>query len=187
MSSTKFVFYGPIRKTRWLPGLWLAETVSTSPLKPLNGIQWNLTGSKISMSSNKFVFYGSIGITRWPPGVWLAETFLTSLEPLNRIQWNLAGSKISTSSTKFVFCGPIEKSRWSSLPLIGWDIFDFSSETAVWNSTNLTGSKISCTQVHVMWPLGPLVYETLSLLFEKLWQKLKFFKSMSKVKVKFIG
>ena len=33
------------------PGLWLAETFSTSPLKPLNGIQRNLTGSKISMSS----------------------------------------------------------------------------------------------------------------------------------------
>ena len=29
------------------PGLWLAETFSTSPLKPLEGIQRNLTGSKI--------------------------------------------------------------------------------------------------------------------------------------------
>ena len=32
-------------------GLWLAETFSTSSLKPLNGIQRNLTGSKISTSS----------------------------------------------------------------------------------------------------------------------------------------
>ena len=72
------------------PGLWLAETFSTSPLKPLNGIQRNLTGSKISTSSTKFVFFGSIGKTRWPP--------------------------------------------W---PLIGWDIFDFSSETAEQNSTKL--------------------------------------------------
>ena len=39
------------------PGLWLAETFSTSPLKPLNGIQRNFTGSKISMSSTKFVFF----------------------------------------------------------------------------------------------------------------------------------
>ena len=48
-------------------GLWLAETFSTSPLKPLNGIQRNLTGNKISTSSTKFVFFGPIGKTRWPP------------------------------------------------------------------------------------------------------------------------
>ena len=49
------------------PGLWLAETFSTSPLKPLNRIQQNLIGWKISLSSTKFVFFGSIGKTRWPP------------------------------------------------------------------------------------------------------------------------
>ena len=217
------------------PGLWLAETFSTSSLKPLNRIQRNLTGSKISMPSTKFVFFGPIGKTIWPPqpligwdifdfssesteqnstkldrkqdlnalylvcvfradrknkmaalasdwlrhfrlllwnrwtefnetwqearsqcplpslcfsgrsekqdgrpGLWLAETFLTSpLKPLNRIQRNLTGSKISTPSTKFVFFGPIEKTRWPPQPLIGWDIFDFSVETAERNSTNL--------------------------------------------------
>ena len=72
------------------------------------------------------------------PGLWLAETFSTSsLKPLNGIQPNLTGSKISTSSTKFVFFGPIGKTRWPPWPLIGWDIFDFSSETAEWNSTKL--------------------------------------------------
>ena len=72
------------------------------------------------------------------PGLWLAETFSTSpLKPLNGIQWNLTGSKISTSSTKFVFFGGIGKSRWPPRSLIGWDIFDFSSETAEWNSTKL--------------------------------------------------
>ena len=29
------------------------------------------------------------------------------------------------------------KTRWLPWPLIGWDIFDFSSETAEWNSTKL--------------------------------------------------
>ena len=228
-------FWGRSEKQDGRPGLWLAETFSTSPLKPLNGIQWNLTGSKISMSSTKFVFFGPIGKTRWPPwpligwdifdfsaettewnspkldrkqdlkalyqvcvfqadrknkmaalasdwlrhfqllrwnrwmkfnetwqearsqrplpslcfsgrsekqdgrpGLWLAETFSTStLKLLNRIQRNLTGSKISMSSTKFVFFGPIEKTRWPPWPLTGWDIFDFSSETAEWNSTNL--------------------------------------------------
>ena len=83
-------FSGRSEKEDGRPGLWLAETFSTSPMKPLNGIQRNLTGSKISMSSIKFVFFGPIGKTRWPP--------------------------------------------W---PLIGWDIFDFSSETAKLNSTKL--------------------------------------------------
>ena len=72
------------------------------------------------------------------PGLWLAETFSTSpLKPLNGIQQNFIGSKISTSSTKFVFFGPIGKTRWPPWPLIGWDIFDFSSETVERNLTKL--------------------------------------------------
>ena len=39
------------------PGCWYAETFSTSPLKPLNGIQRNWTGNKILASSTKFVFF----------------------------------------------------------------------------------------------------------------------------------
>ena len=70
-------------------------------------------------------------------GLWLAETFSTSLKPLNGVQWNLTGRKISTSSSKFVFFRPIGKTRWQPWPLIGWDIFDFSSETAERNSTKL--------------------------------------------------
>ena len=226
-------FSGRSEKQDGRPGLWLVETFSTSPLKPLNGIQLNFTGSKISTSSTMFVFFGPIGKTRWPswpligwdipdfssetvernstklyrkqdlnvlyhvcvfradwknkmavlasdwlrhsrlllwnrwtefnetyqegrsqrplpslcfsgrfekqdghPGLWLAETFSTSpLKPLNRIQRNLTGSKISMSSTKFVFFGPIGKIRWPPWPLIGWDIFYFSSETAEGNST----------------------------------------------------
>ena len=72
------------------------------------------------------------------PGLWLAETFSTSpLKGLNGIQRNLTGSKISTPSTKFVFFGPIGKTRWPPWRLIGWDIFDFSSETAERNSRKL--------------------------------------------------
>ena len=43
------------------------------------------------------------------------------------------------SSTKFVFFGLIRKTktRWPPWPLIGWDIFDFSSQTAEQNSTKL--------------------------------------------------
>ena len=180
-------FLGRSEKQDGRPGLWLAETFSTSPLTPMNGIQLILTGSKISTSSTKFVFFEPIGKTRWPPwpligwdifdfssetaernstkldrkqdlnvlyqvcifsgqsekqdgrpGLWLAETFSTfPLKPMNGVQRNLTGSNISTSSTKFVFFGPIGKTRWPSWPLIGWDIFDFSSETDERNSTKL--------------------------------------------------
>ena len=60
-SSTKFVWFlfRLIGKTRSPPGLWLAETFSTSPLNPLNGIKRNLTG--ISAFSTKCVFV-------WPTG-----------------------------------------------------------------------------------------------------------------------
>ena len=257
-------FSGRSEKQDGRPGLWLAETFSTSPLKPLNGIQRNLTGSKISTSSTKFVFFGPIGITRWPPwpligwdifdfssetaeqnstkldrkqdlnvlyqvcvfradpknkmatlasdwlrhfqlllwnrwtefnetwqearsqrplpslcfsgrsekqdgrpGLWLFETFSTSpLKPLNEIQRNLTGSKISTSSTKFVFFGPIGKTRWPPWPLIGWDIFDFSSVTAERNSSKLDRKKISKSSTKFVffgpigktrWPPWPLI------------------------------
>ena len=158
---------------------WLRH-FGTSSLKPLNGIQRNLTGSKISMSSTKFVSFGPIRKTRWPPlpliGWDILDFFSETAEQnsmklyreqdlnvlyqvcffradrknkmaapvsdwLRHFQlllWNRwtefnktwTGSKISTSSTKFVFFGPIGKTRWPPQPLIGWDIFDFFSETA---------------------------------------------------------
>ena len=53
-------FSARLEKQDGRPGLWLAETFSTFPLKPLNRFQQNLTGSKISKSSTKFVFFGLI-------------------------------------------------------------------------------------------------------------------------------
>ena len=127
-------FLGWSEKKDDRPCLWLAETFSTSSVKPLNGIQRNLTGSKFSMSSTKFVFFsGRWEIQDGDPGLWLAETFSTSLKLLNSIQRSLTGCKISMSFTKFVFCGPIGKTRWPPWPLIGWNIFHFS-ETAERNS-----------------------------------------------------
>ena len=71
-------FFGPIGKPRWPP--WpLAETFSTSCLKPLNGIQRNLTGSKISTSSTKCcLFFGWSENKNGRPGIWLSEIFSTS-------------------------------------------------------------------------------------------------------------
>ena len=72
-----------------------------------------------------------------PSVVNFSHIWLLLWKPLNGIQRNLTASKISTSSTKFVFFGPIRKTRWPPWPLIGWDIFDFSSETAERISTKL--------------------------------------------------
>ena len=88
------------------PVLWLAETFSTSPMKPMNGIQRNLTESKFLTSSTKFVFFGLIQKKAALASDWLRHILTFPLKPLNGIQRNLTGSKILTSSTKFVFFGP---------------------------------------------------------------------------------
>ena len=79
-------FSGWSEKQDGRPGLWLAETFSTSPLKPQNGIQRNLTGSKISMSSTKFVFFGPIGKTRWPPWPLIGWDILDFFS--ETVEWN---------------------------------------------------------------------------------------------------
>ena len=106
----------------------------------LNGIQRNLTGSKIATSSTKLCgfFFGRSEKRDGRPDVWFAETFSNSpLKPLIGIQRKLTGSKIATSSTNFVFFGPIRKLRWPLWPLIGRGIVDFTYENAERNSTKL--------------------------------------------------
>ena len=76
---TSLCFSGQSEKQDGRPGLWLVETFSTSSLKQLKGIQWNLTGSKTSTSSSKFVFNGSIEKQDGGPGLWFAEAFSTWL------------------------------------------------------------------------------------------------------------
>ena len=124
-------FSGRSEKQDGRPGFWLAKTFSTSPLKPLNRIQWNLIGSKISTPSTKFVFFGPIGKNKMAAlaSDWLRH-FDFSCETVKGIRWNLIGSKISTPSTKFVFFRWFGKTKWPPWPLICWGIFNFSSETA---------------------------------------------------------
>ena len=134
-SSTKFVFFGPIGKTR-LPALisvWLRH---------FRLLLWNLwtefnetgqeAGSQHPLLS--LCFWGRTEKQDDRPCLWLAETFPTSLKPLNGIQRYLTGSRISISSTKFVFfrqnCSPCRSVK-----------------------------KVThCTQVHDMWRFGPRVY-----------------------------
>ena len=105
MPSTTFLFFRPIgKKQNGRPGLWLAETFSTSPLKPLKGIRRNLIGSKISTPFTKFVFVRWIGKTKWPPGLWFVETFSTfPLKPLNEFNktWQEARSQHPLPGLRF--------------------------------------------------------------------------------------
>ena len=131
-------FSGRSEKQDGCPGLWLAETFLTSPLKPLNWIQRNSTGSKVSTSSTKFVFFKPICKTRWPPWPLIgwdildfsSETTEQNLTKLDRKQ------DLNVLYQACVFRAN-RKIRWPPWPLIGWDIFDFSSETTERNSTKL--------------------------------------------------
>ena len=131
-------FSGRSKKQNGRPGLWLAETFSTSPLKPLNGMQRNLTGSKISKPSTKFVFFGPIGKTRWlfcPLIGW--DIFDFSSETAEQNSTKLDRKQDHNALYQVCVFRPIGKTRWPPWPLIGRDIFDFSSETAELNSKKL--------------------------------------------------
>ena len=186
-SSTKFVFFGPIRKTRWLPWPligWVifdfsSKTAEQNSMKLDRKQDLNILylvcvfradqkNKMAALTSDWLRHFRLLLWHRWTefnetwkearsqrplpslcfsgkwekqdgrPSLWLADTFSTSLlKQLNGIQRNLTGNKISTSCTKFVFFGQMRKTRWPPLPLIGRDIFYFSSETAEWNSTKL--------------------------------------------------
>ena len=179
-------FSGRREKQDGRPGLWLAETFLTSPLKLLNGIQGNLTGSKISRPLPSLCFSGRWEKQDGRPGLWFAETFSTSLlKPLNGIEtWQEARSQ-PLLPIKFVFFGPIGKQD-GHLGLWLAKIFSTSPLKPLNGiQRNSTGSKIStsstkfvffgpiskqkcppwpilkkvahCAQVHDMWPFGPLV------------------------------
>ena len=178
---------GPIEKQDGRPSLWLAETFSTFPLKPMNGIQRNLTGSKISPFLPSLCFLGRSEKQ-------MAALAFDWLRDFRLLLWNRYGiqrnltKEISTSSSKLVFFGSIRKTKWPPwIPLIGWEIVDFSSIKPLTGiQRNLTGdlnvlfqvsvfpaaqkNKMAalsdsyiryidhmCTQVHDMWPFGPLV------------------------------
>ena len=184
------MFFGPIGKTRWPPGLWLAEIFSTSSLKPLNGIQGNLTGSKISTSSTRLAFLRAYQKNKIAAlsSDWLRHFWLLLWNHWTEFNetWQKASSQRPLPSLCF---SGLSKKRYGRPGLwLAETYFDFSSETAEWNSAKLDrkqglnvlcqvcvfraekwikiatlanpSKKVAhCTQVHVMGPFGPLVYE----------------------------
>ena len=131
-------FSGRSEKQDGRPGLWLAETFSTSPLKPLNGNERNLTGSKISTPSTKFVFFGPIGKTRWPPWPLIGwDIFDFSSETPEPNSMKLDRKQDLKALYQVCVFRADRKNKMAAWPLIGWDIFDFSVETAERNSMKL--------------------------------------------------
>ena len=134
-------FSGRSKKQDGRPGLWLAETFSTSPLKPLNRIQPNLTENKISTSSTKFVFFGPIGKNKMAA---LASDWLRHLRLLLWNHW-----------TEFNETWQEARSQ-CPLPSL---CFSGGSEKQDGRPGQSAKKVAHCTQVHVMWPFGPLVFK----------------------------
>ena len=143
MYSTKFVFFRWSDKQdhhQWVPRPLIGLENFDFSSELLNWIWLNLTGSKISTSSTKFVFlaYWKF-MSRWLPR---RLSWLRLFRRLLRNPWmefnEIWLKAISLSLLpNLSFFWPIRKPRWPPRPLIGQDIFDFSSETAEWNSMKL--------------------------------------------------
>ena len=123
-------FSGRLENQDSCPVLWLAETFSIfffanaekNSIKP---------DARFQRPLQDLGFLGRLEIPDGRPGLWSAETFFTFPQnPKNGSLRNLTKSKISTSFTKFGFFLPISNPRRPPWPLIGWDMFDFFSETA---------------------------------------------------------
>ena len=182
-------FLGRSEKQDGRPGLWLAETFSTSSLKLLNGIQRNLTGSKISTSSTKFVFFGPIGKTRWPPWSligWVIFDFSSETAEYNSTELDRK-EDLNVLYQVCVF-GADRKNKMAALTpdwlrhfRLLWNCWTEFNETwqearsqhllpslcfsGQWVNKNFclgwSVKKVAhCTQVHDMWPFGPLVFQT---------------------------
>ena len=193
-------FSGRSEKRDGCPGLWSAVTFSTSFLKPLNGIQLYQVCVFWADRKNKIAALASDWLRHFWLLLWNRWTEFNET-------WQEARSQCPLPS--LCFSGPVGKTRWLPWPLIGWDIFDFSSEMTEWNSTKLdrkqdlnilyqvcifranlhlppicidnwaeilnltkankknkmasladSSKKVAhCTQVHDIWPFGPLVCE----------------------------
>ena len=132
-------FFGPIGKTGWPP--W-----------PLIG--WDIfdfssetaerNSSKLVRKQDLNVFY-QVRVFRADRKNKMTALASDWLRHFRLLLWNRWTELIETWQEarsqrplpSLCFSGPIGKTRWPPWPLIGWDIFDFSSETAKQNSMKL--------------------------------------------------
>ena len=131
------MFFGLIGKTRWPPWPLIGWDIFdfSSETAERNSTKLNRE-QDINILYIICVFRADRKKQDGRPGLWLVETFSTSPpKPLNRIQQKL-DRKLDINILYQVH-GLIRKTRWPPCPLIGRDIFDFYSETALRNSTKL--------------------------------------------------
>ena len=116
------------------PGLCLAETFSTSPLKLIKQT-WQKARYQRPVSS--LCLSGRSEKQDGRPGLWLAETFrLLPWTEFNET-WVERKQDLNVLYQFCVFRADRKKTRWPPLPLNCWDIFDSSSETTERNSMQL--------------------------------------------------
>ena len=118
---------------------------STSPLKPLNRIQWNLTGSNNSTSSAKFLFFGPIGKPRLPPRALICwDIFDFSSNRLTNFAKTWQEARTQCPLLSFCFSGRSKK-KTKQDGLLGlsfaetFSTFSLQSQNGIWR--NLSGSQ----------------------------------------------
>ena len=87
-SSTKFLFFVPVRYSTWLPGPlicsdWLKFQRSSS-LKLMNWLNPNCKWMIIGMSFTKFLFFMPIWNPRWPPSQEIRGLSVEFVDYLNK-------------------------------------------------------------------------------------------------------
>ena len=110
----------------------------TPSLKPNEGIQRHLTGSKIAMSTTKVMLFGRTRNPRWSARSMIGwDSFEFSDETTERNSTTLDGKQDRYVHYQVCVFGPIVRKTKESWSLIDWEIFDFFFESAERNSTKL--------------------------------------------------
>ena len=183
-SPTKFVFFGLIGKTRWLPWTLISWDIFNFSSETAEQNSTKLDRKQDLNVLYQVCVFQADGKNKMAAlaSDWLRHYQLLLWNRWTEFQWNLTGSKISTSSTKFMFFWPIRKTRWPPWPLYGWETFDFSCETAEQNSTKLDRKQDLNVLYQVCvfrpirktrWPSWPLIGWDMQLLLWNRWTEFK--------------
>ena len=139
MSSTKFVFFGPIGKIIWLPCPLIGWDIFDFSSKTT---EWNSMKLDRKLDHNVLYQVCVFGPIEKNKMAAITSDWLTHFRLLHWNCWTELNETWQEARSQhplpsLCFSSWSEKTRWSPWPLIGWDIFDFSSETIEWNSTKL--------------------------------------------------